>query len=160
MPTATRSSKINISEKNKTGKVAESFSKNLIKGDILYFYGPIGVGKTTFIKYLINSFQKMHNQNLTEVPSPTFNLINEYKIGSLLIKHCDLYRIIQSEELENIGIFEDIANQITLIEWPEILKPIKSQNTIELFFEYEDDYNKRILSISSNKNKKFLNEFK
>ena len=102
----------------------------------------------------------MHNQNLTEVPSPTFNLINEYKIGSLLIKHCDLYRIIQSEELENIGIFEDIANQITLIEWPEILKPIKSQNTIELFFEYEDDYNKRILSISSNKNKKFLNEFK
>ena len=160
MPTATRSSKINISEKNKTGKVAESFSKNLIKGDILYFYGPIGVGKTTFIKYLINSFQKMHNQNLTEVPSPTFNLINEYKIGSLLIKHCDLYRIIQSEELENIGIFEDIANQITLIEWPEILKPIKSQNTIELFFEYEDDYNKRILSVSSNKNKKFLNEFK
>ena len=160
MPTATRSSKINISEKNKTGKVAESFSKNLIKGDILYFYGPIGVGKTTFIKYLINSFQKMHNQNLTEVPSPTFNLINEYKIGSLLIKHCDLYRIIQSEELENIGIFEDIANQITLIEWPEILKPIKSENTIELFFEYEDDYNKRILSISSNKNKKFLNEFK
>lgn len=160
MPTATRSSKINISEKNKTGKVAESFSKNLIKGDILYFYGPVGVGKTTFIKYLINSFQKMHNQNLTEVPSPTFNLINEYKIGSLLIKHCDLYRIIQSEELENIGIFEDIANQITLIEWPEILKPIKSQNTIELFFEYEDDYNKRILSISSNKNKKFLNEFK
>ena len=160
MPTATRSSKINISEKNKTGKVAESFSKNLIKGDILYFYGPIGVGKTTFIKYLINSFQKMHNQNLTEVPSPTFNLINEYKIGSLLIKHCDLYRIIQSEELENIGIFEDIANQITLIEWPEILKPIKSENTIELFFEYEDDYNKRILSVSSNKNKKFLNEFK
>ena len=160
MPTATRSSKINISEKNKTGKVAESFSKNLIKGDILYFYGPVGVGKTTFIKYLINSFQKMHNQNLTEVPSPTFNLINEYKIGSLLIKHCDLYRIIQSEELENIGIFEDIANQITLIEWPEILKPIKSENTIELFFEYEDDYNKRILSVSSNKNKKFLNEFK
>ncbi len=158
MLTATRSSKINISEESKTKLIAEFFSRNLVKGDVLFFYGPVGVGKTTFIKFLINSLQKKNNTDLTEVTSPTFNLINEYKIGSVLIKHCDLYRVIDDKELLNLDIFENIMNQITLVEWPEIIKSYKSQNIIKLFFEYDDDYNKRILSVSTYKNIKYLNE--
>ena len=158
MLTATRSSKINISEESKTKLIAEFFSRNLVKGDVLFFYGPVGVGKTTFIKFLINSLQKKNNTDLTEVTSPTFNLINEYKIGSVLIKHCDLYRVIDDKELLNLDIFENTMNQITLVEWPEIIKSYKSQNIIKLFFEYDDDYNKRILSVSTYKNIKYLNE--
>ena len=158
MLTATRSSKINISEESKTKIIAEFFSRNLVKCDVLFFYVPVGVGKTTFIKFLINSLQKKNNTDLTEVTSPTFNLINEYKIGSVLIKHCDLYRVIDDKELLNLDIFENIMNQITLVEWPEIIKSYKSQNIIKLFFEYDDDYNKRILSVSTYKNIKYLNE--
>ena len=160
MLTATRSGKINISEESKTKFVAELFSKNIKKGDILYFYGPVGVGKSTFIKFFINFLQKKNNINLTEVPSPTFNMINEYQVGSLQIKHCDLYRVKDVKEIANLGIFENIFDYITLVEWPEILKSSKPKNIIELFFEYNDNYNKRILSVSSNRNINFLNEIK
>ena len=95
---------------------------HLKKKDVLLLYGEIGVGKTTFIKYLINYLQKEHKEHITEVPSPTFNLITEYKIGKLIIKHCDLYRIKKESEIKNLGIFENISEQILLVEWPEMLR--------------------------------------
>jgi len=160
MLTATKSSRINISEEGKTKSISEAFSKNVKRGDTLFFYGELGVGKTTFIKYLINFLQKKNNQIITEIPSPTFNLINEYHLDSIIIKHCDLYRIIDERELDNLGIFENINDQITLIEWPDIIKNYKIENKIELFFEYDADYKKRFISVSSTSNISFLNEFK
>ena len=160
MLTATKSSRINISEEGKTKSIAEAFSKNVKRGDILFFNGELGVGKTTFIKYLINFLQKRNNQIITEITSPTFNLINEYHLDSIIIKHCDLYRIIDERELDNLGIFENINDQITLIEWPDIIKNYKIENKIELFFEYDADYKKRFISVSSTSNISFLNEFK
>ena len=64
MPIATKSSRINISKESKTKLIAEILAKNVIPGDILLFYGEMGVGKTTFVKYLINSFQKKYNQTI------------------------------------------------------------------------------------------------
>ena len=157
---ATKSSRINISEEKKTKYIAEIFSKNIEVGNFLFFNGELGIGKTTFIKYLINSFQKKNNQSITEIPSPTFNLVNEYQLDSLIIKHYDLYRINDERELNSLGFFEDNADQITLIEWPEIIKKYKIKNIINLNFEYDEDYNKRFLVISSNIKINFLDEFK
>jgi len=160
MLTATKSSRINISEEGKTKSIAEAFSKNIKLGDILFFNGELGVGKTTFIKYLINFLQKKNNQTITEIPSPSFNLIYEYNLDSIILKHYDLYRIIDEKELDNLGIFENINDQITLIEWPKIIKNHKIENKIELFFEYDADYKDRFISVSSTSNISFLNEFK
>ena len=102
---ATKSSRINISEEGKTKSIAEVFSKNIKLGDILFLNGELGVGKTTFVKYLINFLQKKYNQAITEIPSPTFNLINEYQLDSFVIKHYDLYRINDEKELNNLDIF-------------------------------------------------------
>ena len=85
MPIATKSSRINISDEKKTKLIAEIFSKNIKSGDTLLFSGELGVGKTTFIKYLINSLQLIFNQSITEIPSPTFNLVNEYQLEKLII---------------------------------------------------------------------------
>ncbi len=159
MLTATKSSRINISEEKKTKLIAKVFSDNIKVGNTLFLNGELGVGKTTFIKYLINFLQNKYNQSITEVPSPTFNLVNEYHLDSLIIKHYDLYRIKEDEELNNIGIFENYFNQITLIEWPEIIKNYKLDNIIDLCFEYDEDYNKRYLTISSNIDIGFINEF-
>ena len=160
MPIATKSSRINISDEKKTKLIAEIFSKNIKSGDTLLFSGELGVGKTTFIKYLINSLQLIFNQSITEIPSPTFNLVNEYQLEKLIIKHYDFYRINNEKELDNLGIFENNIDQIILIEWPKIIKHYKLKNTIDLFFEYDEDYNKRFLTLSSTNNISYLNEFK
>ena len=159
MLTATKSSRINISEEGKTKSIAKIFSNNIKVGNILFIKGELGVGKTTFIKYLINFLQLKKKQLITEVPSPTFNLVNEYHLESLIIKHYDLYRINDEKELNSLGIFEDISKQITLIEWPEIIKNYKINNILDLYFEYDEDYNKRFLTISSNSKINFLDEF-
>ena len=152
MLTATKGGKINISEEKDTKSVAEKFSKLIKQGDL-------GVGKTTFIKHLINSLQKANKQKISEVTSPTFNITNEYQIKKTLIKHYDLYRIKNKKELYNLGIQENLNDQITLVEWPKIIKKIKVKNSINLIFEYKKNYTERYLSIIS-KNKKILNEFK
>ena len=160
MHIATKSSRINISEEDKTKFIAEIFSKNIKVGNIILFRGELGVGKTTFIKYLINFIQVKNRQTPTEILSPTFNLVNEYNIEKLVIKHYDLYRINDEKELLNLSIFEDISDQITLIEWPEIIKNYNKNNIIDLIFEYDEEYKKRFLTISSNNKISFIDEFK
>ena len=149
-------SEIDISLEVKTAEIAENFSKIIKKGDVVFFYGEIGVGKTTFIKHLINCLQIKNNLNLTDVTSPTFNLVNEYDVGSFIIQHYDLYRLRSSDEIKNIGLFENQKEILTLIEWPEKINN-KINNKIDLFFEYSEDMNKRFLSIKGLSNEK-LNE--
>ena len=156
---ATRSGKINISEEKDTKLVAERLCKFINLGDFILFTGNLGVGKTTFIKYIINSLQRINKQEISEVPSPTFNIINEYQIKKILIKHFDLYRIKNEKELNNLGIQENLKKQITLVEWPEIVKKLKIKNSISIIFKYNKSYTKRYLTIIS-KNKKIINEFK
>jgi len=146
MPIATNSDKIDLSSEKKTEELANKILKKLKVGDVVFFYGEIGVGKTTFIKYLINGFQKENKLKLTEVTSPTFNLLNEYQINQIKINHYDLFRLKSVEEIKNLGLFEDNRNLITLIEWPQIIKK-KPKNLIELNFKYEDDHQKRSAQI-------------
>jgi len=150
---ATNSEKIDISSEDKTSELAKKFSRTLYKGDVAYFHGEIGVGKTTFIRHLINNLQQLNKINLTEVTSPTFNLVNEYDVGSFIIQHYDLYRLTDYSEIKNIGIFENREEIVTLVEWPEKIKKT-IDNKIDLFFEYSDDLNKRYLTIKGVKNKK------
>jgi|TARA_Y100000389_G_scaffold118270_1_gene115464 tRNA threonylcarbamoyladenosine biosynthesis protein TsaE len=146
MPIATNSEKIDISLEVKTADIAKKFSCLLKRGDVVFFYGEIGVGKTTFIRHLINNLQKNNKLDLTEVTSPTFNLVNEYDVGSFIIQHFDLYRLTNSSEIENIGLLENSNEFVTLIEWPEKIRK-KIDNKIDLFFEYGKDLNKRYLRI-------------
>ena len=146
MPIATSRDLVDISSENKTEEVAKKLSKKLKTGNIVFFYGEMGVGKTTFIKYLINIIQKENKLEQTEVTSPTFNLLNEYQINKININHYDLYRLKSTQELKNLELFENSKSLITLIEWPQIIKE-KPENLIELFFKYEDDYKKRSVQI-------------
>jgi len=159
MHTATKSSKIDISLEKNTKFISKRFSNYIKKGDIIFLYGEIGVGKTTFIKYLINNLQNKNRKNLTEIPSPTFNIVNQYEINDIIINHYDLFKLKNAKELENIGIFENNSETVTLIEWPEIISD-KPKNIIELYFSYENDFKERKLKISSEYRKEIINEFK
>ena len=146
MPTAISKDKINLSSENSTKDLANQIISKIKVGDIIFVYGEMGVGKTTFIKYLINAFQKKNNIKLSEVTSPTFNLLNEYEIDQVKINHYDLFRLKSVEEVKNLNLFESYSKAITLIEWPQIIKE-KPKNLIELQFYYEDDHKKRSVQI-------------
>ena len=159
MHIATKSSKIDISLEKNTEFISKKFSNYIKKGDIIFFYGELGVGKTTFIKDLINNLQNKNKLNLTEIPSPTFNIVNEYKIDGIIINHYDLFKLKDSKELNNIGLFENNSEVLTFVEWPEIILN-KPKNIIELFFSYENDFKERKLEIFSEYRKEIINEFK
>ena len=146
MPIATKSDFVNLSSEKKTEELAKKISKKLKLGHVVFFVGEMGVGKTTFIRYLINNFQKQNGLKITEVTSPTFNLLNEYQIKQIKINHYDLFRINSLDEIHNLGLFDDITNAITLIEWPKNIKK-KPNNLIELQFKYENDHQKRSVGI-------------
>ena len=147
MPIAIKSDIIFLYSENNTEELANQILKKIKVGDIIFLHGEIGVGKTTFIRYLINGFQKKNKLKLSEVTSPTFNILNEYQIKKIKINHYDLFRLKLTQEVKNLGLFEDSLNSITLIEWPQIIKE-KPKNLIELFFKYEDDHKKRSVVIT------------
>ena len=146
MPTAIKSDRIDLSSEKKTEELAGSFLKKIKPGSFIFLYGEIGVGKTTFIRYLINQFQKLNKLEITEVTSPTFNLLNEYQINEFKINHYDLFRLKSVEETKNLNLFDDIKNTINLIEWPQMVKE-KPKNLIELVFEYGKDHKTRSVQI-------------
>ena len=146
MPIAISSDKIDLSSEKKTEELANKVSKKLKPGNIIFLYGEMGVGKTTFIRYLINKLQKDNELDQTEITSPTFNLLNEYQINKIRIDHYDLFRLKSAQELKNLWLFEDSLNTITLIEWPQIIKE-KPKNLIELEFEYGKDHQTRSVQI-------------
>ena len=146
MPIATKNEKIDLSSEIQTEEFALKFSKKIKAQDIIFLYGEMGVGKTTFVRYLINRLQKENNQIMTEVTSPTFNILNEYQIKKIKINHYDLYRLKSEDELKDLNLFGDKLNSITLIEWPQIIIE-KPKRLIELKFEYSKDYQKRSVQI-------------
>ena len=146
MHIATKSSKIDLSSENKTEELAKKISKKLKPKDIIYLYGEMVVGKTTFVRYLINEFQKKNKLQITEVTSPTFNILCEYDINQIKINHYDLFRLKTKEEIINLDLFNDISNTITFIEWPQIID-IKPDNLIEFDFRYEENHQKRSVQI-------------
>ena len=90
MPIAIKNDKADLSSEKQTEELALKFLNKLKPGNKVFLYGEMGVGKTTFVRYLINGFQKKNKLIITEVTSPTFNLLSEYSINNLTIKHYDL----------------------------------------------------------------------
>ncbi|MDC1137539.1 tRNA (adenosine(37)-N6)-threonylcarbamoyltransferase complex ATPase subunit type 1 TsaE [Candidatus Pelagibacter sp.] len=147
MPIAIRNSIIDISSEETTKELAKELSNYLKGGEIIFLYGEMGVGKTTFVKYLINQFQIKKKLQTSEVTSPTFNLLNEYEIDDFRVKHYDLFRLKDKSELKNLDIFENNKSTITLIEWPQLINKEKLNKTIDLIFKYENELNNRSVKI-------------
>ena len=128
-----------------------SFSKKvadrLEEKDCIFLTGEIGVGKTTFTRFLINYLQKKEGLNIMEVLSPTFNLLYEYDFKKYKIMHYDLYRLKNEKEVNNLHIFQENEDAIKIIEWPSLIKiPISDKLEINLEYgKYENERKLRFL---------------
>ena len=106
----------------------------------------MGVGKTTFVKHVINKIQFKNNEKITEVTSPTFSIMNEYILDNLIIKHYDLFRLRSDKELKDLNLFDNSDKEILFIEWPELIKQEPNSIT-KLYFQYENNYKDRHIKI-------------
>ena len=131
-----------------TFNLSKKLGKLLSNGDVIFLYGEIGVGKTTFVRGLINNLEVEKGLDESQILSPSFNIVFDYEIKKLKIMHYDLYRLKNSKDINELGIFVEIKDHITLIEWPELIEK-KPENRIEMFFSYlEENLEKRYLEIN------------
>ena len=147
MPTAIKNSKIDITSEKSTRELAEKLTSHFIGGEYIFLYGEMGVGKTTFVKYFINKLQTDERLKLTEITSPTFNLLNEYETNNFVIKHYDLFRIKNSSEIKDLDIFEKNEKNITIVEWPQLITNNNKAKSINLLFTYENELKNRTVEI-------------
>jgi len=130
-----------------TFNLSKKIGKILSNGDFIFLYGEIGVGKTTFVRGLINNLEVENGIAESQILSPTFNIVFNYEIKKKIIMHYDLYRLKTNTDIDELGIFAEIKNHITLIEWPELIKK-KPENRVEMYFSYsEKNLNGRNLKI-------------
>ena len=126
---------------------SEKISKIANKGDIIFLYGEIGVGKTTFVRFFIHYLESKNGMKNSDILSPTFNIVYDYDIGSIKILHYDLYRLKNYEHISQLGMFETSKDSIKIIEWPELIYP-KPNNRIDILFQYSELENTRKVKVT------------
>lgn len=113
----------------------------LKKGDIIAYFGDLGMGKTTLTRGIVMGIGLND-----EVFSPTFTLSNEYRGENINVYHFDMYRINSIDGLESIGFFDyPLEDNITIIEWSENVQEIFNQDTIRISIERIDDNTRKIV---------------
>ena len=115
-----------------TAEIAARLAKQLKSGDIVALYGTLGAGKTAFCRGFIQSLLPE-----TEVPSPTFTLLQTYDTPSFPVYHFDMYRLKSPEEAYEIGIEDAFAEGVSLIEWPEKIGSVLPKKHIRVHIRFK-----------------------
>ena len=129
-----------------TQNFSKSVSKIISAGDIIFLYGDIGVGKTTFVRFLINHLESKNGIRNSEVLSPTFNIVYDYDVRHTKILHYDLFRLKNYKDILQLGMFDASKDCIKIIEWPELIKH-KPKDRVEILFKYSKLINSREVKI-------------
>lgn len=119
-----------ISSPAELKELAASLARLARTGDVFLLQGDLGAGKTEFARAFIQSLCG----DETEVPSPTFTLLQVYESPRGLIHHYDLYRLESPDEVWELGLEEALSDAMTLIEWPERLPPLNFASAVTLSF--------------------------
>ena len=136
-----------LSSLKDTENLSKKFTKIIKSGDIIFLYGEIGTGKTTFVRFFINHLEVENKIKESDILSPTFNIVYDYEIGKIKIHHYDLYRLKNYKDILELGMFDNSKEHIKIVEWPELIK-IKPKDRIDLFFKYTELENIRQVKIT------------
>ena len=136
-----------LSSEIDTKKLSKKISKIIKAGDVIFLHGEIGVGKTTFTRFLINHLEVENKIKKSDVLSPTFNIAYDYDIGKIKVYHYDLYRIKSNKEILELGMFDVSKDHIKIVEWPEIIE-IKPKDRIDILLQYSKLANSRKVKIT------------
>jgi tRNA threonylcarbamoyladenosine biosynthesis protein TsaE len=126
--------RLELADEAATGALARALAALVRPGDVIALCGDLGLGKTTFARFFIRA----QLGEDTEVPSPTFNLVQTYETNVGTIWHFDLYRLESPDEAFELGIEEAFADGISLIEWPDRLGDLLPTERLEIRLETGD----------------------
>ena len=131
---------IRIRNEEDTKAFGRKLAEELEAGDILALIGDLGTGKTTLTKSVAAGL------GVTEdIPSPTFNIVNEYHSGRLPLYHFDVYRLESGADLFEIGGEEYFdAGGVCIIEWADLVAEVLPDDTKVIFLEYGAQEGERI----------------
>ena len=124
-----------LSSLKDTKNLSKKISKIINAGDVIFLYGEIGVGKTTFVRFFINHLEVENGMKKSDILSPTFNIAYDYDIGKIKVYHYDLFRLKNYKDILELGMFETSKNHIKIIEWPELIDS-KPKDRIDIQFQY------------------------
>jgi tRNA threonylcarbamoyl adenosine modification protein YjeE len=114
-------------------------------GDVIALRGVLGAGKTELARALIRA----RAGAAIEVPSPSYTLVQDYRLGNLVIRHIDLYRIAEPAELLELGLDAPGADEVWLIEWPERAGAALPADRLEVELRQGDAPDSRIVEVTS-----------
>jgi tRNA threonylcarbamoyladenosine biosynthesis protein TsaE len=122
-----------------TAQVGRALAAALLPGAILLISGPLGAGKTAFVRGLAAGL----GIDPEDVSSPTFTLVHEYRGGRLVLYHADLYRL-ESARTEDLGLEERrVAEGVIAIEWPDrLMNRLEGATTVDV--DVVDETTRRI----------------
>ncbi|MBI5815356.1 MAG: tRNA (adenosine(37)-N6)-threonylcarbamoyltransferase complex ATPase subunit type 1 TsaE [Nitrospinae bacterium] len=129
------------SSESQTRALGARIARSLKAGDVVLIEGDLGAGKTVITQGICAGLGISEN---IPVRSPTFTLIHEYPHDPP-VRHADLYRLDDGAEAENIGLFDDTASRITIIEWAEKLPPEMKHGAITIKIEPLSENERKIM---------------
>ena len=135
-----------LSSLKDTQNLSKKISKIIKEGDIIFLYGEIGVGKTTFVRFFINHLEVENGIKKSDILSPTFNIAYDYDIGKIKVYHYDLFRLKNYKDILELGMFETSKDHIKIIEWPELIE-LKPKDRIDILFQYSKLKNSRKVEV-------------
>lgn len=110
--------RLHLRDEADTTALAQRLAPCLLQGDIVLLQGDLGSGKTHFARALIRARLGEHGA-ATEIPSPSFTLVQTYDAPDGALWHADLYRLSDPQEVLELGLDAAFDDAICLIEWPE-----------------------------------------
>lgn len=146
-----------LHSEQETQKLAETLAVCLYPVDCLTLTGNLGAGKTTLMRYLIQTL----SDDADIVASPSFMLVQEYDVSShqlgspntqqdtqqqkTKLYHLDGYRLNHPSEIPELGLEEMLESGIVAIEWPEIFADYLPRNRLEITIELLENQHRRVI---------------
>jgi len=130
-----------------TFEIAKKIGQQAQEGDVFCLNGDLGVGKTLFSQGFAKGLGVEESVN-----SPTFTIVQEYEDGRLPLYHFDVYRIEDSEEMEEVGFSDMVYGEgVCLIEWANLIADIlpESRTTITIEKDLDNGFDYRLIRVES-----------